>query len=93
MKKELTFDEFVDEFQAIRPDNFSYEGLKALYDYFEDFDPDYCLDVIAVFCEFTEYDNIHEYNKDYGKKYKDYWDINETTVLSINGESFIIENY
>ena len=36
----LTRFRFVDEFQKIRPNNFSYEGLHALYDYFDDLSHD-----------------------------------------------------
>lgn len=46
MKQTVNFSMFCDQFRAIRPDNFSYNGLKALYDYLEDIE-DYELDVIA----------------------------------------------
>ena len=49
--------------------NFSYEGLNSLFDYFEqleeemeneiDFDP------IAICCEFSEYENLDEIKKSY----------------------------
>ena len=37
-----------------RGDQFSYEGLELLYDYFEECDPDMDLDVIAICCDFCE---------------------------------------
>jgi hypothetical protein len=47
--------EFRDAFrQANRQDQFSYEALNMLYEYFEDVDPDMELDVIAICCEYTE---------------------------------------
>ena len=49
--------------------NFSYEGLNSLFDYFEqleeemeneiDFDP------IAICCEFSEYENLNEIKESY----------------------------
>ena len=70
MKKTISFHEFQNEFQDCRPDNFSYDGLKALYDYLEDLSED-CdieieLDVIAICCEFSEYDTALEIAKEYG---------------------------
>ena len=47
--------EFRDAFrQANRQDQFSYEALNMLYEYFEDIDPDMELDVIAICCDYTE---------------------------------------
>ena len=47
--------QFRDAFrQADRQDQFSYEALNMLYEYFEDVDPDMELDVIAICCEYTE---------------------------------------
>jgi hypothetical protein len=47
--------QFRDEFhRAGRKDQFSYEALGLLFDYLEDCQPDYELDVIAICCEFVE---------------------------------------
>jgi hypothetical protein len=49
---------FKDEFKAIRPDNFTNEGLSALYDWFIEYEDSVGepmeLDVIAICCEFSE---------------------------------------
>jgi hypothetical protein len=37
-----------------RPDNFSYEGLGALFDYFESMGDDVEFDPIAICCDFSE---------------------------------------
>ena len=59
IKQTVTESDFRDAFQAIRSDNFSYEGLTALYEYLwdlsEDIGEDIELDVIALCCDFTEY--------------------------------------
>ena len=59
MKQSLTFNGFHDAFRAYdRLDNFSYDGLKALFDWFEDMEENdgeqVELDVIGICCEFTE---------------------------------------
>ena len=54
----LTIDhasQFRDQFnQAGRGDQFSYEALNMLYEYLEEVDPQYELDVIALCCDYIE---------------------------------------
>jgi hypothetical protein len=58
--------QFRDEFrQCARGDQFSYEALGLLFDYFEEIDPDYDLDVIAICCEYAE-SSISEVAVSYG---------------------------
>jgi hypothetical protein len=54
MKQTINLSQFRDEFQAIRPNNFSYEGLEILYDFVEEMMPDYDLDVIELCCDYSE---------------------------------------
>jgi len=58
MKTTVSVYDFRDAFQKIRPDNFSYEGLGALFEYLEECEADvgeeYELDVIAICCDFSE---------------------------------------
>ena len=54
MKQTIGLSQFTDEFKAIRPNNFTYEGLQVLFDYLEEIDPDLELDVIAICCDFSE---------------------------------------
>ena len=58
MKTTINFSEFRDLFQKIRPDNFSYQGQKILFDYFEDYEQssgeELECDVIAICCDFSE---------------------------------------
>ena len=47
--------QFRDAFDnAGRGDQFSYEALGLLFDYLEDLDPSYELDVVALCCEYDE---------------------------------------
>jgi hypothetical protein len=58
--------QFRDEFRAHnRGDQFSYEGLGLLFDYLEEIDPDYDLDVIALCCDYSE-ENPEGIAKNYG---------------------------
>jgi len=46
---------FRDAFRAAdRSDQFTYDALGMLFDYFDDVDPDHELDVIAICCAFSE---------------------------------------
>lgn len=52
--------QFRDSFhQAGRGNQFSYEGLEVLFDWLEEVNPDYELDVIGLCCEFSE-DSVEE---------------------------------
>jgi len=80
MKQSINFSQFHDAFRDHdRLDNFSYDGLKALYEWIEDLD-EQCdteteLDVIALCCEFTEYASADEAASNYfdyeGMEYDD----------------------
>ena len=99
--------DFIDAFKKMgREENFSYDGLNALYDYLEMFEDDTGqsieLDVIALCCGFTEYDNLKEFQADYGDEYETIEDIqNATTVIMIddyevkelNDTRFIIQQF
>lgn len=67
MKTTVSVYDFRDAFLKLRPNNFSYEGLTALFDYLESFEADTGeeleLDVIAICCDFAEesWENIAEY--------------------------------
>ena len=56
-----------------REDHFSHEGFKALYDYLEEFsectEEDFKIDVIALCCDFTEYESWEEIYNDYSYSY------------------------
>ena len=60
MKQTVNLYEFREAFRAIRPDNFSYEGLDILFEYLEqlgeDIGEEIELDVIAICCDYSEDD-------------------------------------
>ena len=64
--------DFVDAFKSLRPNNFSYEGLLVLFDYFEMLEDELGeqmeLDVIAICCDYAEFENIDEIIDQYADK-------------------------
>ena len=55
MKQTINLSDFRDAFQRMdRKENFSYEGLELLFNYFEEVDENMELDVIAICCDFNE---------------------------------------
>lgn len=90
-----------------RKANFSYAGLNALFEYLEQYEEETGeeieLDVIAICCDFTEYENLAEFQADYGTEYETIDDIRDnTTVIDIDLDkdedgnedgSFIIQNF
>lgn len=75
--------EFIEAFRQSeeRQDQYSYEALDALYDYLDEIDhySDYLFDMIAICCEWTEYDSIEEAVKDYG--YETSYDLEHNTIV------------
>jgi len=93
--QEISKTDFIDQFN-IRSKSFSREGLEALYGYFEELSEDQNIqfDVIAICCDFTEYENLEEFNRDYGKNFSDVEEIFDfTQVIMIDNEKFIIQNF
>lgn len=99
MKMTVTSDDFDQAFRNMgRENQYSYEGRLALYDYLlefeDDTDTEMELDVIAICCDFTEYDNLKEFQKEYGEDYPDIDSIGDsTTVIPVGTEGFLIQNF
>lgn len=56
MKQTISQYDFMDAFRKMDRDYYSYEGYQALFDWYEELDPDMELDVIAICCDWTEYE-------------------------------------
>ena len=94
MKQKVSLYRFCEAFADYgRKDNFSYEGLEALFNYLTEVEDDtgneFELDVIGLCCDYTEYESIDEFNSDYGKEYGSMNEIEDTIVIPINDKSFI----
>ena len=70
MKIHIGIYQFRDAFRECgRSDQFSYEGLEALFEYLEAWEED-CgeeieLDVIGLCCDYSEYEGLNEFHSDY----------------------------
>ena len=98
MKQTINEYDFRRAFEQLRPDQFSYQGLGALFDYFEELEDgigeEIELDVIGICCEYTEYEDLSEFQEDYGEEYKTIEDIGDhTTVITVDDDSFIIQQF
>ena len=95
MKKTVSEYEFSRWFEEHRPNNFSRAGLRALFEYLEEYEEDTGeqieFDPIALCCEYTEYDNIAEFHSVYDAEvYPDKDAIMDyTQVIEFGVESFI----
>jgi hypothetical protein len=67
---------------------FSYEGSKALFEYYEDFEEDIPFDPVAIRCDFTEYENFEAVQKDYKdiRRYRSFKEQLRLFVRSIDGK-------
>jgi hypothetical protein len=101
IKQTVNFSQFCDSFSDTYKNNFSYEGKRALFDYLEqlseDTGEDIELDTIALCCDYLEYENLEEYNKDYNmdNPFDSLEEVEEhTQVIRIEGsDGFIIQQY
>jgi hypothetical protein len=70
MKETVTESRFIQAFQTLRPDNFSREGLRALFDYLGELEreaeDETEFDPLALCCDWTEYANPIEAAEAYG---------------------------
>ena len=71
MKQTINFYEFERQLKDIRPDSFTYDGLKIMFDYLEEIEMgglegfEVEFDAIAIDCEFTEYASLEDLLEDY----------------------------
>jgi len=73
MKTTVSIHDFRTAFAQLRPNNFTYDGLAVLFDYFEDCEQDgeeFELDVIAICCDFSE-DDYSSIANDYSIELED----------------------
>jgi hypothetical protein len=101
---------FRDAFQRYdRIDNFSYQGLNALFDYLDDLDSgneeETELDVIAICSDFSEHDSALEAAKEYSPDVFDNCEDEDpekaalvflqdnTTVIQVDGRGVIVASF
>jgi hypothetical protein len=92
----MTEYDFQNDFMKVRPNQFSYNALQALWKHFEQYEEDTGevleFDPISICCDFTEYQDIKEIQENYPDitSMKDLE--RETKVISFEG-GFVIQNY
>ena len=92
--KTLNQNEFINEFgnSGQYANNFTTEGLKALYGYLSELE-NLELDVIAICCEYAEYESFDELIADY-PQYTTLESIeNMTTVLETDSGGYVIQQF
>tara|TARA_R110000787_G_scaffold156160_3_gene270070 strand:- start:3237 stop:3584 length:348 start_codon:yes stop_codon:yes gene_type:complete len=99
MKNTVDFYTFRNWFEENRKDNFSSDGLLALWEMLSDYENDTGeqieFDPIGFCCEYSEYENLEEFHRDYDKEtYPDIDTIQDHTILyEFGNESFIIQQF
>lgn len=99
MYQDVSFSSFVDAFAAHDRTNFSRAGLRALFDYIEEYEEDTGerveLDVIGLCCDYAEYSGLEEFRDNYGDEFATIEDIEAVTmVIRIPGsDAFIILSF
>ena len=82
----VTSNAFHDAFNKMRPNQFSYDALDAMFEYLEDLSEDIGepleLDVIAICCEWVEYGSL----EDAVLEYEDIF-----TLEDLRGRTLVIE--
>ena len=97
MKDTVTEYQFIDT-MAQKQHGFSYEGARALFEYFEQYEQDTGeemeFDPIAIRCDFDEYESLEDIKKSY-QDIESLEDLqNHTTVIEIpNSDRLIIQAY
>ncbi len=98
MIQSIGFCQFTDSFRDMgRKDQFSYQGLRALFDYLVEYEESTGtpveLDVIALCCEYCEFDDLAEVQESYTdiESLEDLQD--HTTVIECDNGHIIIQSY
>jgi len=98
MYQTIEENKFIESFDDYnRSDNFTIEAREKLFEYFEDLESGTGekieLDVIAICCDYTEYENIKEVKKDYNdiENLEDLQD--NTQVIELKNGGLIIQSF
>ena len=97
MKQTITENQFVDAIVGDDYNNMSYDGARALFEYIEEYE-DSCgteieFDVVAIRCEWTEYENIEEVSNDYDIDNLDDLRDNTSVIEVPKSDRLIVQEY
>jgi hypothetical protein len=100
MKTTVSFNDFQDTFRRFdRQNQFSRFGLRALFDHIEELEEstgeEYELDVIALCCDFAEFDTAEDAAREYGWTPENgdnplEWLQEQTSVIEVHGYPQVI---
>lgn len=97
MIQTITGSDFTTAFHKMdRGGQFSYAGLIALYVHLREYEDSTGkpieLDVIALCCEYCEYESLDDFQKDYSREFQSIEELKHATqVIMIDDTSFIIQ--
>ena len=96
MKTTISFNDFYDGFQKIRPNQFSDKALKVLFEYIEQCEEEDGIEmefsVNDISYDYTEWSNYEEFAKSYPSI--PYDKINEHNIfIDVDGTRFITTNF
>ena len=88
---------FKDTIKRLRPDNFTWGGLSALFEYLEEYEDDSGFkiefDPIGICCEFTEYADFKEIQEAHSIEFEDIEELEEYTTVIEHDEGIIIREF
>jgi hypothetical protein len=95
---EVTQGAFRDAFQrAGYGNNFSYDGLTALYEYMQEYEESTGekieLDVVALACEWGEYSDLEEFNKEHSTEHESIEELEQETQVLQAMNSILVAAY
>ena len=102
MKITITEQQFHDAFiDKGRGEQFSYDGRRALFNYLEEMEEgtgeEIELDVVALCCEFSEYEDLKDYNEQHGTEHEDIEELEGEATVILLGEyeenGFIVQDF
>ena len=85
----VTQSEFIDTFNQseLRKNNFSYDGLIALFEYLEDLEEDtgeqINFDMVSICCDYSEYKNLEEFINDYQDSTELHENLDYSEIISV----------
>ena len=89
---------FKDTIRRLRPNNFTWSGLSALFDYLEEYEEDTGskieFDPLGMCCDFSEYADFNEIQEAYlNFELEDIEDLYDRTHVIIHNEGIIIRDF
>ena len=91
----VSFCEFCDMFyNHDREDQFSYKGREALYNWYSDLSEeqgeDLEVDIVAICCEWTEYNDLEDYNEQNGSEYEEINDLRKDCIIIVSDSGSLL---